>query len=291
MNQTQAYKKSSFGPAFFFLKRRERRALADYYAFCRLADDIADEPQQNPKQALKQLANEVAYVYLGAPQTQLGKALLKDIREFRLPQDRFTLLLEAMQADLEGRQYIPANPENPFEEVDWYIYRVAVIVGKATLDILGQTGPQADALAQALGTAVQLTNIVRDVYEDARLGRVYVPCKLTAPEILAIQQGILSDKDLEKAALRGNKNSVRALVLKKALQLCINRAQENYRTAFQLMDEFWPVTILPCRIMGYVYQKNLAKIEATGLAFTQPVKLTKWGKLQAISYAVFKTLF
>lgn len=292
MKNQQAYQKSSFGPAFFFLKRRERRALANYYAFCRLADDIADEPQPNPKQALKQLAHEVAYVYLGAPQTALGKALLEDVRHFHLPRDRFTLLLEAMQADLEGKQYTPSNPENPFEALDWYIYRVSVIVGKTTLDILGQHGPQADALAHALGTAVQLTNIVRDVYEDARLGRVYIPCKLTAREILDVRQkGLLPDAQLEQASLQGDLNSARGILLKKALQLCINRAEENYQVAFQLMDEFWPVTILPCRIIGYVYQKNLAKIKATALSFTQPVKLTKWEKVQAVNYALFKTLF
>ncbi len=291
-NVNQAYKKSSFGPAFFFLKRRQRLALAHYYAFCRLADDIADEPQENPKQALKDLEHEIAYVYLGAPQTQLGWDLLQDIQQFHLPKDRFTLLLEAMEADLQGKTYTPTSQDNLFEKVDWYIYRVAVIVGKATLDILGLHGPQADELAQALGTAVQLTNIVRDVYEDAQLGRVYVPCKLTASEILHVrQQHILASASLEQAATRGELNAVRGLLLKQALLQCTNRAQENYRYAFALMDEFWPVTILPCRVMGYVYQKNLAKIEETAFAFTKPVKLTKREKLQAVSYALFKTLF
>ncbi len=180
MNQPQSYKKSSFGPAFFFLKKRQRCALADYYAFCRLADDIADEPDRpNPQQELKSLAQEIDFIYAGVPKTDLGQVLRQDVQSFQIPKGRFTLLLEGMQADLEKKRYAT------FEELEWYLYRVAVIVGQATLDILGVKGPQADALALSLGQAVQLTNIVRDVYDDARLGRVYLPCTLTAQEILA----------------------------------------------------------------------------------------------------------
>lgn len=292
MNSPQAYKKSSFGPAFFFLKRRQRKALANYYAFCRMADDVADEPQTDPHQALKNLEHEVTYIYLGAPKTQWGQALLQDIRRFHIPQDRFTLLLEGMRADLQGKSYVPSDDKEPFKEVDWYIYRVAVIVGKATLDILEQTGPKADELAQTLGTAVQLTNIVRDVYEDAHLGRVYVPCKLTAAEILQVQQTAgVAENSAQKHIAQENLPATPQTVLRDCLEVCCRRAHACYRHAFQLMDEFWPVTMLPCRIMGYVYQKNLAKIEETGLRFTQPVKLTKLEKLQAVGYAIFKTLF
>lgn len=277
MNEPAAYKKSSFGPAFFFLSGRKRRALADYYAFCRLADDIADEPSENPQQQLQALAQEIQFVFIGAPRTELGKQLLEDVRRFHIAQDRFTLLLEGMQADLQHKTYVPADGQGLFAPLDWYIYRVAVIVGKATLDILGVQGPKANELAQTLGTAVQLTNIVRDVYEDARLGRVYAPCQLSAEEILQIKQTGFTNKN--------------AHALQKALAQCAARAQENYQRAFQLLDDFWPVTVLPCRVMGYVYQKNLAKIEKTGFAFTKPVKLTKFEKLQAVFYALIKTLF
>ena len=286
MNQTPAYKKSSFGPAFFFLPRRKREALANYYAFCRLADDIADEPSADPKQALQDLRREIQFMFIGAPRTELGIQLLRDMRQFHIPQDRFLLLLEGMQADLEKKSYTPANEQEPFEALDWYIYRVAVIVGKATLDILGLQGEKADALAQALGTAVQLTNIVRDVYEDAQLGRVYIPCRLSAEEILQIKKTGISPKSDQPDAVRMN-----AAVLQNVLMRCTLRAQENYRLAFELLDEFWPVTVLPCRVMGYVYQKNLAKIKKTGFAFTKSVKLNKFEKVQAVLHAIIKTLF
>ena len=263
MNPNGSYKKSSFGPAFFFLKKDQRRALADYYTFCRLADDIVDEPnRQAPQAELNNLSQEIKLIYVGLPNTQLGKALIKDVAQFHIPENRFSLLLEGMQADLDKKTYAS------FEELDWYLYRVAVIVGKATLDILGLTGPQADALANHLGRAVQLTNIVRDVYEDAKLGRVYLPCGLSATEVLE-----------------------NPTALKEALLQATALAKQNYTRAFELMEEFWPLTILPCRIMGYIYQKNLAKIEEAGFLPTRTIKLTKFEKLRMVGYASFKTLF
>lgn len=264
MSDLNAYKKSSFGPAFFFLSPRKRNALAHYYAFCRLADDIADEPSDHPQRALDQLAQEVEYIYVGAPQTLWGKALVEDVRTFAIAKDRFTLLIEGMHADLAQKRYAS------FEELQWYLYRVAVIVGKATLDILGVRGEKADALADALGSAVQLTNIVRDVEEDAKLGRVYLPGALSAQEILE------------------NKN---ATLLTSLRQQAAQKAKEQYERAFKLMDDFWPTQMLPCRVMGYVYQKNLAKIEEQGFAYKRPVKLSKFEKLQMVGYAIIKTLF
>ncbi len=264
MSDINAYKKSSFGPAFLFLSPRKRSALAHYYAFCRLADDIADEPNENPQRALDQLAQEIEFIYLGAPKTEWGNALVEDVRMFNIPKDRFTLLVEGMRADLEQKRYAS------FEELQWYVYRVAVIVGKATLDILGVRGERADQLADALGSAVQLTNIVRDVQEDAKLGRIYLPGALTAQEILE------------------NRNPALVASLR---QQVAQKAKEQYRRAFSLMDEFWPTKMLPCRVMGYVYQKNLAKIEREGLAKMAPVKLSKFEKIQMVGYAIVKTLF
>lgn len=264
MNEQDAYKKSSFGPAFFFLRKSRRAALAHYYTFCRIADDIADEPQPNAPQALKDLAKEVEFIYLGAPKTSWGCGLEEYVRTFHIPKDRFMLLLEGMQADLEQKRY------PTFEALQWYLYRVAVIVGKATLDILGVQGEKADALANALGTAVQLTNIVRDVQEDAKLGRVYLPCELTAAQILE------------------NKNLT---LVKQLQQKMAQKAKEQYALAFQLMDDFWPIKMFPCRIMGYIYQKNLAKIEEMNFAGDTPVKLTKFEKMQMVGYAFIKTLF
>ena len=265
MNHTpNSYKQSSFGPAFFFLGKRQKQALADYYAFCRLMDDIADEPCENPQQELNDWGQEIARIYKGEPTTNLGKLLVDDIKDFEIPQDRFLLLIEGMRADLEGKKY------KTYEELDWYLYRVAVIVGKATLDILGIRGKEADELALYLGTAVQLTNIVRDVYDDAKMGRVYLPVELTAKEILA-----------------GKKKKV----LYDALRETAVRARLNYKQAFDKMPNFPRLKMLPCRIMGYVYAQNLAKIEERKFKFTKTIKLSKPEKIKKVFYALYKTLF
>ena len=216
------------------------------------------------QQALQEMAQEVQFIYLGAPKTTWGKDLVDDVHTFHLPQACFTLLLEGMQADLDQKKYLC------WEDLQWYVYRVAVIVGNATLHILEITGPKAQALAQALGSAVQLTNIVRDVYEDAKRGRVYLPAAIRAQEIVE------------------NKRP------QEVQQLCAQVAQkahQAYDEAFALMDEFWPTQMLPCRVMGYVYQKNLAKIERAGFASTESVKLTKFEKIQMVLYALIKTFF
>lgn len=267
----QSYKKSSFGPAFFFLGKRRREALANYYEFCRRMDDIADEPNvPDPAGQLARWREEIGRMYRGEAQTELGRRLAADAQLFSIPPDRFLLLIEGMQADLEGRTY------QTQAELDWYIYRVAVAVGLATLDIVGLQGPAADELALRQGTAVQLTNIIRDVPDDARMGRVYLPDDLLA------RFGLTRQDVLENRNPR-----VLAAVLKELAA----RTQEEYARAFACMQRFPLLKMIPCRVMGYVYFKNLAKIEKTGFIFSQPVKLTKGEKINSILYALLKTFF
>ena len=265
MTTTQnSYQKSSFGPAFFFLSKERRNALADYYEFCRLMDDIADEPRTNPAEELSFWQAEVERFYNDKAQTDLGKRLAQDIKQFSISKDRFLLLIEGMRDDLNAKRY------PTFEALDEYLHKVAVIVGQATLDILDVRGEQADRLAWALGRAVQLTNIVRDAAEDARLGRVYLPCGLSPQQMLAKEQIEETSSLLAQAA---------------------QKSRDYYREAFALMKQFPRLKMLPCRIMGCVYLKNLAKIEKEGFCVREPIKLTKPEKLQMVFYGIFKTFF
>lgn len=266
-----SYKKSSFGPAFFFLSKRRRDALSNYYEFCRRMDDIADEPDMpSPAKELDFWQEEIARVYDGKPETDLGKRLVADVKEFGITQDRFLMLIDGMRDDLRGQTYAT------FEELDGYIYRVAVVVGLATLDVLGVKGPEADALARELGGAVQLTNIIRDVPDDSLLGRVYLPEELLVRHELT-RQDVLAGRG-EGA-------------LSRALSETAFRAQELYARAFKRMKAFPRLKMLPCRMMGYVYFSNLAKIRKTGFRFMRPVKLTKAEKLQGVLHALFQTVF
>ena len=265
-----AYKKSSFGPAFLFLNKKQRQALAVYYAFCRLMDDIADEPDvPDPQAQLFFWREEIARVYAGNPQTPLGRALTRVVKDFDIPPDRFLLLIEGMEADLQGRRYAT------FKDLEWYLYRVAVVVGLATLDILGVKGEKAQALSLALGAAVQTTNIVRDVHEDALAGRVYLPADMLAEQGLAFQDVLENTKPQQLAA-----------VLAKLAQ--ISRGLYS-RAGDALAGCAWSAA-LPCRIMGWVYRANLAKIEKTGFLFQQKIKLTRMEKLTNIVYALFRNL-
>lgn len=266
-----SYKKSSFGPAFLFLNKRQRSALAVYYAFCRLMDDIADEPTvSDPQKELDFWKEEVTRVFNAKPTTPLGKDMAKICQEFDMPADRFLLLIEGMEADLQGKTYAT------FEELRWYLWRVAGIVGLATLDILGVKGKPAEELAERLGFAVQLTNIVRDVYDDVLLNRVYLPEDL-----------LKKHKVSRREILQGLSAKQVAPVLRELA----SKAKEFYRLAGESMQAKPYKQMLPCRIMGQVYRANLAKIEARNFSFQRSIKLTKFEKLLNCIYALFKTDF
>ncbi len=266
-----SYKKSSFGPAFFFVGPRRRAALAAYYEFCRLMDDIADEPRDtDPIKELDFWQAEIERIFNGSAQTSLGKRLSEVVKEFKLSPERFLLLIEGMRADLQGRTYVT------LQELDWYLYRVAVVVGLATLDILDVKGPQANALALSLGSAVQLTNIIRDVSEDAKLKRVYIPEKVLTQFGLT-REDILAGRKPEETAC--------------ALSFLDEKAQQLYEQSFMLMCQWPRLKMLPCRMMACVYAKNLAKIRKGGFLSACPLKLTKAEKLMGVLYAGFQTIF
>lgn len=271
MPENKSYKKSSFGPAFLFLPKRRKVALANYYEFCRLMDDIVDEPTvAEPGKALDFWREEINRIFKDEAQTPLSKQLALDVKEFHLTKDRFLLLIEGMFADLQGKRY------GSLQELEWYLYRVAVIVGLTTLDILDVQGPQAEKLAKDLGGAVQLTNIIRDVSTDVELGRVYLP------EDLLMQEG-LTREDI----LAGRETEKTAKVLKKLAEL----AEKLYARAERQMKQLPRLKMLPCRMMACVYAKNLAKIKAGGFKTSNPIKLTKREKLQGVLCAWKNTFF
>ncbi len=266
-----AYKKSSFGPAFLFLNKKRREALAVYYTFCRLMDDIADEPGIKERQKeLDHWRAEIGRVFEQKATTTLGKDLQQVVTRFKLTPDRFLWLIEGMEADIQGRTY------QTFEDLGWYLWRVAGVVGLATLDIVGIKGPKAQDLARALGFGVQLTNIVRDVWEDARLGRVYLPEDLLAMYGLTRADILAKKTSSAVASILGN--------LADQSILCYSQAE-------RIMHGLPRRKVLPCRIMSLVYRANLAKIERTAFRFKRTVKLSKFEKTKYCMYALFNTFF
>lgn len=163
--------RSSFGPAFFFLPPRRRRALSAVYAFARLADDIADDPALPPAEKrarLSRLAADVEAVYAGRGDGELGW-LAGPVKEFGLEKDHFLILIEGVAMDAEPRRY------RDIEELKHYMYRVASAAGLLALPVFGARGGDLPRFAENMGYAVQLINIIRDFREDAAMGRLYIP--------------------------------------------------------------------------------------------------------------------
>ncbi|KAF0815477.1 All-trans-phytoene synthase [Andreprevotia sp. IGB-42] len=162
---------SSFYYSFRFLPLEKRRAITALYAFCREVDDVVDECHDE-NVALTKLnwwRAELTNLYAGKPQHPVTQALQPQIKAYDLPQAHFAEIIDGMQMDLEQARY------TTFADLQKYCYRVASVVGLLAARIFGYTDPRTEQYAHDLGIAFQLTNIIRDVGEDARRGRIYLP--------------------------------------------------------------------------------------------------------------------
>ena len=162
---------SSFYYSFRLLPPERRRAITALYAFCREVDDVVDEVH-DPAVARAKLAwwrTEVGAVYDGAPQHPVAQALVPVVRSYRLPREHFDAVIDGMAMDLAQQRYAD------FADLERYCHRVAGVVGLMSAEIFGHEEASTAGFARDLGIAFQLTNIIRDVGEDARRGRIYLP--------------------------------------------------------------------------------------------------------------------
>jgi 15-cis-phytoene synthase len=162
--------RSSFYYAFILLPSERRRALHAVYAFCRFIDDIADDESiREPALLLERWREELERVYAGAPTRALSRALADSARRFKIPRELFEEIINGVEMDLSRKRY------QSWEELRPYCYRVASALGLICIEIFGYRNPSAKLYAENLGLALQLTNILRDVREDADRGRIYLP--------------------------------------------------------------------------------------------------------------------
>jgi phytoene synthase len=169
--QKAAESGSSFYHSFRFLSPERRRGMTALYAFCREVDDVVDEVA-DPAVARVKLAwwrTEIAAAFSGTPQHPVALALKPAVVAFRLPQEHFQSIIDGMGMDLEQNRYLD------FTALECYCHHVAGVVGLLSAEIFGYTRPATRDYARDLGIAFQLTNIIRDVGEDARRGRIYLP--------------------------------------------------------------------------------------------------------------------
>jgi phytoene synthase len=162
---------SSFYYSFLFLPPPRRRAITALYAFCREVDDVVDEVADSniARMKLAWWRREIESAYEGAPQHPVTRALAPVVREFALPAEHFQTVIDGMAMDLEQTRYVD------FPALELYCHRVAGVVGLLSADIFGRTRETTLGYARDLGVAFQLTNIIRDVGEDAMRGRIYLP--------------------------------------------------------------------------------------------------------------------
>jgi squalene synthase HpnD len=163
---------TSFYWAMRLLPRDRRNGMYALYAFCREVDDIADDagPVVEKRAALDAWREEIDGVYAGRPRRLVGRALAGPVRRYELPREEFLAVIDGMQMDAERDIRAP-----DLATLDLYCRRVASAVGHLSVPIFGDAGDSAHQVAEALGRALQLTNILRDLAEDAARGRLYLP--------------------------------------------------------------------------------------------------------------------
>jgi len=252
---------SSFYYSFLFLPPDRRRAITALYAFCREVDDVVDEVT-DPAIARIKLAwwrEELARLFSGEPQHPVGKALLPALSQFGLEREHLDALIDGMEMDLHPVLY----PDRI--SLERYCHRVAGVVGLLSARIFGFSHDSTLEYAHTLGIAFQLTNILRDIGEDARRGRVYLPGEemakhgITAADILAL-------KDTP---------ALRALLAEQA-----QAARDMYARAFALLPHDDRKAQRPGLIMAAIYQTLLEEISAENYAVMhQRIALTPLRKL------------
>jgi len=252
---------SSFYYSFRFLPRPRRQAITALYAFCREVDDVVDECS-DPGVAAQTLAwwrNEVRALFEGTPQHPVTRALSTAIHDYALPEAIFHDIIDGMQMDLDQHRYLD------FPSLEVYCYRAAGAVGLLAARIFGYSHPDTLEYAKSLGTALQLTNILRDIGEDARRDRLY----LTLNELQAHH---IQPHDI----LQGHPNQhFETLYLKQ-----IERAERYYAEAFTRLPKVDRVAQRPGLIMGHIYHCLLQELRHEGAAvFKQRIALTPIRKL------------
>jgi 15-cis-phytoene synthase len=259
--QKAAQSGSSFYYSFLFLPQERRRAITALYAFCREVDDIADEVSDIgiARTKLAWWRTEVANLFAGHPQHPVTKALAPFIAPYGIDAARLNEIIDGMEMDLAHHRYAD------FAALKLYCHRVAGVVGQLSASIFGYRNPATLAYAEALGIAFQLTNIIRDVGEDARRDRVYLP------------QDELARFGLDAEDIRARRGGEKFVSL---MQFQAERAQSYYDLAYSKLAPEDRASQRAGLIMAAIYRTLLEEIRRERFAvLEQRIALTPLRKL------------
>jgi squalene synthase HpnD len=260
---------SSFYAAMRILPRAQREAMFQIYSFCRQVDDIADSDGPRPERlaALQQWRDDIDALYQGHPPSRL-QDYAASVRTFGLKREDFLAIVDGMEMD------VPQDIRAPdLATLDLYCDRVASAVGRLSVRVFGLPENDGILLAHHLGRALQLTNILRDIDEDAGLGRLYLP-----REGLLLA-GITSDNPQKVIAER---------TLPKVCQGLVERAKAHFEKADEIMKRNSRRVVRAPRIMSKYYRAILDLLIARGFAAPrEPVRVHKLAKIAILlRYAI-----
>jgi len=259
--QKAAASGSSFYYSFLFLPEDKRRAITALYAFCREVDDVVDDSSDaaTARATLAWWRQELAAAFHGTPQHPVARALADVAPRFNLAEARLSEIIDGMQMDLDHHHY------PTFDALQLYCHRVAGVVGLLSAEIFGYQDRRTLEYAADLGLAFQLTNIIRDVGEDARRDRIYLP---------------LDELERHGVSLDDIARSRETDSFRRMMEFQIERAQSYYRDAFAKLPAKDRRAQRTGIIMAAIYQTVLDEIRRDGCqVLTRRVSLTPVRKL------------
>ena len=252
---------SSFYYSFLFLPPDRRRAITALYAFCREVDDVVDECTDTgvARTKLAWWRQELARLYAGAPQHPVTRALAPALQPYGIKHEYLAEIVDGMEMDLSQNRYLD------FPALEQYCHRVAGVVGLLAASIFGYQDERTLAYAHTLGLAFQLTNIIRDVGEDSRKGRIYLP-------LSDLQQFNVKAADILHARQTGE--------FARLMAFEIERAEGYYSSALAQLPPVDRKAQRPGLIMAAIYRALLREIADEGCkVLSQRTALTPVRKL------------
>lgn len=230
---------ANFSVGFRFLPKQKRDAVYAAYAYCRWADDIADEPGENIRERLDAWQEELDRCYAGTPTHFITVALADALQHFAIPKSAFVALIDGCRQDMEKTRYAT------FAELLHYCDLVATSISDISLAIFGYKSPRALTYGRNLATALQLTNVIRDIGDDLDRDRIYLPKD-------ELDRFGISEAQL---AARERTEAMREMII-----FQIGRAETYFRNAQPLLRELDFDARFPVLLMGSIYSRVLQRL-------------------------------